>query len=90
MRRLARPRPLIDERVVRPGQHRIAGFLGPISSSFTLAWLASHHERMRTLILGSKRLSVLVIWDTRGSATQPHSDADVAAITQLTYGDDDG
>jgi hypothetical protein len=82
-----RPRKaLSDERTVS-GKNRAAGFLGPLASSFTLAWLASHRGRLRTLLLGGKRLSVLVVWDTKGAALVEHPEADVVAIRQLVHGD---
>lgn len=69
-----------------PGRNRLVGFLGPVSSSFTLAWLATHRGRLRTMVLGGRRLSVLVIWDRQGSGKVEHSDAEVDAIYQLVYG----
>lgn len=77
---------LHDERTLT-GKYRSVGFLGPWTSSFTLAWLASHRDRLRTLVLGGKRLSVLVIWDTRGGQVVDRSEADTAAVYQLVYGD---
>jgi len=75
-----------DERTV-PGRYRTAGFLGPISSCFTLAWLASHRDRLHTLLLGGKRLSLLVIWDRKGAALAERTDAEVDAIRTLVYGE---
>lgn len=74
-----------DERSLN-GRYRMAGLLGPMSSTFTLAWLASHRDRLRTLALGGKRLSVLVVWDTKGLALADRSDDDVDAVYQLVYG----
>lgn len=74
-----------DERSV-VWRDRMAGALGPHSSSMMLAWLASHRDRLRTLILGGKRLSVLVIWDSGGAEKTDRTEADVAAIEQLVYG----
>jgi hypothetical protein len=78
--------PRLDERTVS-GKYRAAGYLGPLSSSFTLAWLASHRGRLRSLLLGGKRLSILVVWDTEGSEDVDHPTADVVAIRQLVHGD---
>lgn len=75
-----------DERTIN-GRYRAAGYLGPVMSSFTLAWLASHRARLRTFLLGGKRLSVLVVWDTKGARKVGQSDADVEAVRQLVYGD---
>lgn len=74
-----------DERTVLHGS-RMFGLLGPVSSSFTLAWLASHRGRLRTLILGGRRLSLLVVYDTQGSRKVEHSDREVDAIGRLTFG----
>jgi hypothetical protein len=76
---------LTDERTLRT-KHRVVGFLGPVSSSFTLAWLASHRGRLRTFLLGGKRLSVLVAWDTEGTRTVERDDADVAALRYVVLG----
>lgn len=76
---------LPDERTVRT-EYGVIGFLGNISSSFTLAWLASHRDRLSTFIVGRKRLSVLVIWDSKGAALAARDDIDVAAIGRLTFG----
>lgn len=78
--------PVGDERVLS-GRNRAVGFLGPLASTFTLAWLATHRDRLHTFLLGGKRLSVLVVWDTAGSALADRSDADVEAIRQIVYGD---
>lgn len=75
-----------DERVATRWD-RTAGYLGPRASTFTLAWLASHRDRLRTLILGGKRLSVLFIWDTKGAQEAERTDPDMDAIYQLVYGD---
>lgn len=75
----------VDERVIRRDTGPI-GYLGPFSSSFTLAWLATHRDRLRTLILGGRRLSVLLIWDTKGGTYVDHDDEEVAAIKRLVYG----
>lgn len=69
------------------GVYRAAGYLPPIASSFTLAWLASHRDRLHTLILGGKRLSVLVVWDSKGGTVVDRTRFDEEAIRQLTYGD---
>lgn len=76
----------IDERSIGRND-RVAGVLGSRGSTFTLAWLASHRDRLRTLILGGHRLSVLIIWDRKGRTPTERSDADMEAIYQLTYGD---
>lgn len=76
-----------DERTVR-SFYRVGGYLGPWSSSLTLAWLAAHRERLHSLILSGKRLSLLVIWDTKGTQDACRSDADVEAIRTLVNGGD--
>lgn len=84
--RATTPRPRIDERTLRIGGNRAFGVLGPVSSCFTLAWLATHRKRLRTLLLGGKRLSVLVVWDRKGSEKVPHDDAEVLALRRIVYG----
>lgn len=74
-----------DERTVAVGDRRI-GILGPFSSSLTLAWMATHRDRLRALLLGGKRLSVLVTWDRRGAERVEHSDAEVDALHTIVYG----
>lgn len=74
-----------DEHVVGFGDRTI-GALGPLASVFTLAWLASHRDRLRTLIVGGHRLSVLVIWDSAGRKHATRSEDDIRAVYQLTYG----
>lgn len=66
---------------------RALGVLGARASSMTLAWLASHRDRFRTVLLGGHRLSVLVIWDRRGGEKVDRSGDDERAIYQLTYGE---
>jgi hypothetical protein len=74
-----------DERVI--GKARRYGFLGPVASSFTLCWLASHRGRLRSLILGGRRLVVIVAWDSKGTERNPRrTDAEVEAIRLITYG----
>lgn len=75
----------VDERTVT-GKYRTLGFLGPKSSSFTLAWLATHRDRLRTLVAGGKRLSVLVIWDTQGARQLHHDEDEVEAMRRIVYG----
>lgn len=74
-----------DERSLTIGG-RAVGLFGPVSSSVLLAWLASHRHRLRTVLLGGGRLSVLIIWDRKGYELVQRSSADEAAIYQLTYG----
>lgn len=74
-----------DEHAMTIGP-RAFGFLGPVSSCFTLAWLASHRGRLHSLFLGGKRLSLYVVWDSQGSRLVEHDDAEVDAIRRLTYG----
>jgi hypothetical protein len=76
---------LTDERTVST-DHRVAGYLGPRATSFTLAWLATHRGRLHTLIFGGKRLSVLVVWDTKGAEGVQRSDAEVDAMATVVYG----
>ena len=84
---IVRNRTSADERTIT-GRYRTAGYLGPWSSSITLAWLASHRGRLHTLLAGGKRISMLVIWDTRGAELVKRSEADVAAIDTLVNGED--
>lgn len=74
-----------DERVLSRCD-RTVGFLGPWSSSFTLAWLATHRDRLRTFLLGGHRLTVLVVWDTKGQVLACRTEADVDAVRQIVNG----
>lgn len=65
---------------------RTIGVLGPLASSFTLAWLATHRGRLRTLVLGGRKLSVLVVWDRAGRTLVDHDDDEVAALRRIVYG----
>lgn len=73
-----------DKTITR--RDRVVGYMGTRASSFTLAWLASHRDRLRTLIFAGHRLSVLLIWDSQGNRKVPRTEMDRAAIEQLTYG----
>jgi len=75
-----------DERTITRHE-RTVGYLGPWSSTFTLAWLASHRDRLRTLLLGGRRLSILVVWDTEGRKVAARSEDDIQAIYQLVNGE---
>lgn len=76
----------LDEHTIRRERGPI-GFLGPISSSLTLAWLASHRGRLRTLIVGGQRLSFLVIWDRQGNTSCPErTDVEVEALRTVVFG----
>lgn len=77
-----------DEHAVTIGQ-RAFGFLGPVSSCFTLAWLASHRKRLHSFFIGGKRLSIFVVWDSQGSRPVESDDGQIDAIRRLTYGPDD-
>lgn len=79
--------PIADECVLAPTRNRLWGFMGPVASSFTLAWLATHRGRLRTLILGGRRLSVLVVWDRKGTEELDHSEAEVDALRTIVYGE---
>jgi hypothetical protein len=52
--------------------------------------LATHRDRLRTLVLGGRRLSLLVIWDQQGATAVDHSDAEVDAIATIVYGQPPG
>lgn len=68
------------------GKHRRLEALGPFGSCLTLAWLATHRDRLRTLLFGGKRLSVLIVWDTKGAALVDHDDVEVDALARIVYG----
>lgn len=76
---------LADEHTI-DGRGRLWGFLGPVASSFTFAWLATHRGRLRTLVIGGRRLSFLVVWDSKGDDLVDHDDDEVDAIRRLVYG----
>lgn len=77
-----------DRRTLRVGD-RMIELAGPRTTALLLCWLAAH-RRIRSLTLGGKRLSVLVLWDPQGSAEAGYSDADVDAMERLTFGDQGG
>lgn len=83
------PRLRDDERALT-WRDRTIGLLGPVSSSFTLAWLATHRRRLRMLLLGGHRLSVLFVWDAKGQQRVDHDDDEVAALQRIVYGPEDG
>jgi hypothetical protein len=74
-----------DERTIRR-EWSVFGFLGPRASSFTLAWLATHRGRLRTLIAGGRHLSVLVIWDRQGGRRVERTDEEIAALRVVVNG----
>ncbi len=59
---------------------------GSVSTCLTLAWLATHRGRLRSLVLGGHRLSILVVWDCKGREELKHSEEEVAALTRIVYG----
>lgn len=65
---------------------RVWGYFTHRKASFTLAWLATHRDRLRLLVLGGKRLSVLIVWDEKGAETVDHDDAEVLALQRIVYG----
>lgn len=77
--------PSLDEHVLN-GENWIVGFLGPLASTFTLAWLASHRGRLRSIVLGTKRLTILVSYDTKGGEDADRSGEVLDAIYTLVYG----
>lgn len=66
---------------------RTVALCGHKASSFTLAWLATHRDRLRTLVLGGKRLSILIVWDEKGSEQVEHSDAEIDALAMIVRGE---
>lgn len=76
---------LRDEHALKLGDRAIV-LGGPLTTSLTLAWLASHRGRLRSLIFGGHRLSVLVVWDRKGRELVERSDEDVAALARVVYG----
>jgi len=68
------------------GRHRMLALHGARASSLTLAWLATHRDRLRSLVFGGKRLSVLVVWDTKGATDVEHDDIEVACIKRIVEG----
>jgi hypothetical protein len=65
---------------------RSIGLLGPFASSFTLAWLATHRGRLYSLLLGGKRLSLLVIYDSHGKRIVQRDDREIDAIKTIVWG----
>jgi hypothetical protein len=83
-----RQRRLNEDEHIFTGVSRAVGLLGPRSSSFTLAWLASHRDRLTTLMLGGKRVVLLLIYDKKGGANVERTDGEVAAIGTIVYGEE--
>lgn len=76
---------IADERTIKRND-RIAGYLGPVASSFTLAWLASHRNRLRSFILGGHKISVVVAYDSKATKRLRHEAVEVAALETIVYG----
>lgn len=86
LRMPARTPSLTDERSIST-EHRVAGLLGPRSTSFTLAWLARHRGRLHSLLLGGRRLTLLVIYDHGGAEPAPRpSELEVACLRVVING----
>lgn len=77
---------IVDEHTVGLGRYFRAGYLGPVASSFTLAWLATHRGRLRTFLFGLKRLTITVSWDTGGGRSLDHDEAEIEALRRIVYG----
>lgn len=78
---------LADEHSVN-SEHYVAGLLGPRSTSFTLAWLARHRGRLHSLLLGGRRLTLLVVYDSGGAKPTPRpSELEVACLRVVINGD---
>lgn len=52
------------------GGHAVGVFTG-VGASVLCGWLARHRGRLRILLFGGKKLSVLVIYDREGSRELP-------------------
>jgi len=52
----------------------------------TLAWLATHRNRLRSLHFGGHRLSIVFLWDDKGRAEVDHSQEEVDALVRVVYG----
>lgn len=68
---------------------RTISLLGARPSSVMLVWLASHRNRLQTLVLGGHRLSILVVWDRDGQKLVDRSEAEIAAMALVAYGPTD-
>lgn len=76
-----------NERTVSVG-NRMFGFLGPRASVTTFAWLALHRDRLKTLIVGGTRLSLILVYDQGGKGSvMPVSEAEEKAIRTIVNGE---
>lgn len=75
-----------DERIRTLPGGRMLGLFGHLASSFTLAWMASHRGRLRTILIGGRRLSIILSWDTKGREKVERDQDTLDAIYTLTYG----
>lgn len=74
-----------DEHTLRRND-RIIGTLGPHASTFTLAWLATHRDRLHTFIAGGHHLSILIVWDRKGRTSVEHDKVEILALKRIVDG----
>lgn len=59
---------------------------GNRKTSALLVWLASHRNRLRCLMFGSKHFAILVIYDKGGSKLVKRDDEEIRAMTRIVNG----
>lgn len=58
------------------------------ASVFTFAWLATHRDRLHTLLFRGKRLSLIVLWDDKGDEPIDHDEDEIHALLRIVDGPD--
>lgn len=61
-----------------------------VHTSALLVWLASHRGRLRSLVLGGKHLSVIVLWDSAGNCKVHRTEAEENAMGVIVHGPEFG
>lgn len=77
----------MDEHTIRRG-NRTVGIFGPRSASLLLVWLASHRNRLHAFLVGGHRLSIVILWDSKGGLPVARTDGDLRAMKIVALGED--
>lgn len=64
----------------------IAKRLSPRDTRFMLLWLATHRDRLRSLVLGTSHFTVVLIHDRDGDKTVDRSPVELDAMFTLMNG----
>lgn len=77
----------MKDRKIQKGD-RMLGLFGHRGSQITAAFVALHRNRLTTLLIGGKRLSFMVVWDSKASeSVVPLSETEAAALRVLVDAD---